>query len=226
MLFSFAAHGGLIGLSLLGSMWVTKQATEEGTKLTFIAPPPPPPPPPGGGGQKTKPKVKKVEPKKVKQEFVQPREIPKETPKVEEKPKVEDAPEEPGGQEGGVKGGVEGGVVGGVVGGVIGGTLGGELGGKLSYERVSKAPGLMSGEKEPPIPANLLPQLRGSKGVILVRMRINADGKVDSVEIVRSTIPLLDDIVRRHIMGWRFEPPMIAGRATRVEVLQPFSFRF
>ena len=71
------------------------------------------------------------------------------------------------------------------------------------------------------------PMLAGSKGVILAKVRINRDGSVDSVEIVRSTMPLLDDVVRKHILGsWKFEPTILAGKPVAVEFLQPFSFIF
>jgi len=148
---------------------------------------------------------------------VQPKEVPKETPKQETKD------DNPAGVEGGVEGGVVGGVVGGQVGGVLGGT--GPTGQSL-YDRISKMPKLKSGEEKPPVPQNLLPMLRGSKGIILAKIRIGREGKVDSVEIVRSTMPLLEDIVRKHLMGLVFEPTVVGGRAVSVEVLQPYSFVF
>jgi protein TonB len=223
LVMSFVAHGLLIGGGVAASYWAAHRVKDEAVKLTFFAPPPPPPPPPAGGGSKTKKTPKKTEIKPKKVELVQPKEIPKETPKKEET--KQDEPED-NGQEGGVKGGVEGGVVGGVIGGVVGGQLGGELGGKLTYERISKAPRLVVGEKQPAIPGNLLPTLRGSKGIMYIKFRIRADGTVDSIEIIKSTIPLLDDIMKRHVMSWKFEPSIINGRAVAVEFSQPFSFVF
>jgi protein TonB len=223
LVLSFSVHGLLIVAGVAASYWAAHHAADKAVKLTFFAPPPPPPPPPAGGGSKTKKTPKKTEIKPKKHELVQPKEIPKETPK--EEPKEKDEPEEHG-QEGGVKGGVEGGVVGGQVGGVVGGQLGGELGGKLSYERLSKAPKLLVGEKQPAIPGNLLPMLRGSKGLMYIKFRIRADGTVDSIEIIKSTIPLLDDIMKKHVLSWKFEPSIINGRAVAVEFSQPFSFVF
>jgi TonB family protein len=73
----------------------------------------------------------------------------------------------------------------------------------------------------------LLTVLRGSKGVILVRIKVNTKGEVDDVEIVRSTLPMLNDVIRKLILGtWKFEPPMNAGHPARIEYLQPFSFAF
>ena len=220
---SFAIHALFIAGIFGASIWATSHADDKPVKVSFFAPPPPPPPPPAGGGQTAKKTPKKVEIKPKKVELVQPKEIPQEKPK--EEPKAEDPPEE-GGKEGGVKGGVAGGTVGGTIGGTIGGQLGGELGGKLSYERVSKPPRLIEGEKQPPIPGSLMPALRGSKGLIYVKFRIGADGKVDSVEIIRSTMPLLDDIIKKHVSTWRYEPTMISGRAVAIEFSQPFTFAF
>lgn len=224
---SFVIHGLLIG-GMFGVSYLMARPQEEATKVTFFNPPPPPPPPPPGGGgkkQQTKPKTPKVTPVK-KNQLIQPKEIPKEKPKEEEKAAEEDKPEVVGGVEGGVEGGVVGGVVGGSIGGVLGGSLGG-TGAPGTYERVSKAPGRISGSKEPPIPPSVLTMVRGSKGIILAKIKINSRGKVDAVEIVRSTIPVLDDIVRKFIMGtWEFEPPLNAGRPVAVEFLQPFQFVF
>lgn len=98
---------------------------------------------------------------------------------------------------------------------------------KPGYERVSRAPTRISGEKDPPVPSSLLTQLRGSKGVVLVKIRISQSGSIDAVEMVRSTIPLLNEIVRNHIMAnWKFEAPLNAGEPTRIEYLQTFTFVF
>jgi protein TonB len=210
---SFAIHGALLAAAFAASYWAAQKKEEEPTKLTFFAPPPPPPPPPGGGATK---KIKRDIPK-VKKEFVQPKEVPKETPKQETKD------DNPAGVEGGVEGGVVGGVVGGQVGGVLGGT--GPTGQSL-YDRASKLPTLKRGEEQPGIPGNLLPMLRGSKGIILAKIRIGRDGKVDSVEIVRSTMPLLEDILRKHIMSLVFEPTILGGRQVSIEVLQAYRFSF
>lgn len=98
---------------------------------------------------------------------------------------------------------------------------------KPGYERVSRAPTRISGDRDPPVPSSLLTQLRGSKGVVLVKIRISQSGTIDAVEMVRSTIPLLNDIVRNHIMAnWKFEAPLNAGEPTRIEYLQTFTFVF
>ncbi len=99
-------------------------------------------------------------------------------------------------------------------------------GGSASFERLSKPPQLVAGEKQPDIPASLLSSLRGAKGIIYIKFRIRADGGVDSIEIVQSTIPLLDEVIRRHVMGWRFAPTVVNGRAVAVEFSQPFAFAF
>ena len=44
--------------------------------------------------------------------------------------------------------------------------------------------------------------------------------------IVRSTIPLLDEVVRKHLFTWRFDPPIIGGVAKKIEFLQPFQLNF
>ena len=59
-----------------------------------------------------------------------------------------------------------------------------------------------------------------------MKFRIRADGSVDSVEIIKSTMPLLDDLMKKHVMGWKFEPTINNGRAVPVEFSQPFTFAF
>jgi protein TonB len=215
---SFIVHGAIVAGILFASWWMSTHAVKDDKpKVTFFTPPPPPPPPPPGGGKKTQ---QKKTPKKVKKEFVQPKEVPKEVPKVESKTTKEDD----GGVEGGVEGGVKGGVVGGVVGGVLGST--GPVNQQMTYERISKPPALKSGEPKPGIPANIQPMLRGSKGIILCKIKIGTAGNVEAVEVIRSTLPMLDEVVRKHIFTWTFEPLTVGGIAKKAEFLQPFQFTF
>ncbi len=77
------------------------------------------------------------------------------------------------------------------------------------------------GRTTPQIAPELLPGLRGRKGVILVKVRVRASGDVAGAFIVRSTMPELDKTVLKLVSSWRFVPP-----GQNVEFLQPFSFLF
>jgi len=224
-----AAHGFIIFLGVLSTLWVSHKAQEDkATEVKFINPNKNNNPPPAiakGKPRSDKSKTPKVKPKVA--ALVPPKEVPKpidtdKKPEDKSAPPQEDADDEPEGDPRGVEGGDPHGVVGGVVGGT-----GPVDGGTSEYTKVSKAPGRVSGEKEPSIPPQLLETLRGSKGIILVKIKINTSGAVDEVEIVRSTLPLLNDVVRKHIMAfWKFDPPISGGRPVKVEFLQPFSFIF
>lgn len=110
-------------------------------------------------------------------------------------------------------------------GGAGDGAVGGD-GAVTEFVRLSQLPARLSGEAAPPVPPQLAIGLRGSKGIVLVRLSIDRSGHVVNAEIVRSQLPQLDAIVLRHVRGWVFAPPLVGGRATAAQVLQPFSFRF
>lgn|GEM_PF-3082926 len=100
-------------------------------------------------------------------------------------------------------------------------------GGTSEYRSLSRAPLLVRGEREPQISASLMELLRGSKGVVLLKVRIGIKGEVEQVDIVRSTFPLLNEVLVKHIRAnWQFEPSLSGGKPARVEYLQPFSFVF
>ncbi|AKU96976.1 Ferric siderophore transport system, periplasmic binding protein TonB [Labilithrix luteola] len=234
---SLGLHG-VAGAVLLCLSRHAIEAVVEPLTVTFVktaaAPPPPPPPPPPPAGAAPSQPTTTTKPS-TSRALVQPKDVPTQAPK----PSHNTESEEEYGVVGGVVGGVPGGVVGGVVGGVPGGIVGGTGSGPAVapapppppppgvYERVSRAPRLVAGDREPPIAPNMLLSLRGSSGVVLTKLKISVRGEVDKVEIVSSTIPLLDDVVKRHIeRTWRFEPPINGGRPVAVEFLQPFSFNF
>lgn len=101
------------------------------------------------------------------------------------------------------------------------------IGGSAEYRSVSRAPLLIHGEREPLLSAGILELLRGSKGVVLLKVRIGVRGEVEQVDIVRSTLPLLNEILVKHIRSnWQFESSLSGGQPVRVEYLQPFSFVF
>jgi TonB family protein len=93
-------------------------------------------------------------------------------------------------------------------------------------KKIHTRPKLKTGKEVPLIPGGLLSQLRGKRGAILVRVRISAAGTVDSAAILRSTIPLLDDLIATHCKQWVFEPTVVDGKPAAVEFLQPFNFIF
>lgn len=165
--------------------------------------------------------------------------VPKPKPVVEPKPEpvVEQAPEETPqppedvevevasvgtagtGGEGAVIGGVAGGVAGGRVGGLVGAT-GSEA---LELKQVSRAPAVLK-QVTPDYPRRARSQ--GIEGLVLVRLIIGADGRVepDSTRILRS-VPELDAAAIAAVSQWRFSPALgRTGQPVRVIVEIPVQF--
>lgn len=95
-----------------------------------------------------------------------------------------------------------------------------------NYVRTSSRPEYV-GSCEPSIPSSLVSSLRGESGVILVLIRINETGEIDEVEITKSTLPQLNDAVRKFVKGnCKFQAPIIAGKPSKIEFSQPFRFEF
>lgn len=141
-----------------------------------------------------------------------------------EAPAPEEAPEETEPQ-------VDTGAVGGAVAGLVGsamtaseGTgLGVSSGEAVDLKQVSRPPGVL---------AQVLPQYprqarsRGIEGLVLVRVIIGTDGRVEPehTQVIRS-IPALDAAAVAAVSQWRFSPAIgLHGRPVRVIVEVPVQF--
>jgi protein TonB len=126
------------------------------------------------------------------------------------------------GSRGGAPGGVPGGVVGGVAGGVPGGVTGGldstgavRIGGTI-------APPTKIKDVRPVYPE--VAQAARVQGVVIVEVRIEADGTVSDARILRS-IPLLDEAALDAVKQWEFTPTLHNGVPVPVIATMTVNFR-
>jgi protein TonB len=67
---------------------------------------------------------------------------------------------------------------------------------------------------------------RGIEGTVLLKVRITEHGRVEAVQVERSTgYPELDEPAAEAIQRWRFEPARRSGEPVAVWVLIPVEFR-
>lgn len=135
------------------------------------------------------------------------------------------------GVEGGVPGGVPGGVVGGVVGGMIGGLVSSappppppptprspvRVGGQVT------APALVH-RVEPTYPDIARKAQMG--GVVILEAVVDTEGWVESVKVLRSRNPLLDQAAIDALKQWRYRPLVLNGIPTPFVLTVTFSFSF
>ena len=96
--------------------------------------------------------------------------------------------------------------------------------GNLGGGQVDQAPSAAASNPVPPYPADAL--ARGIEGLVLLRVRIGADGTVQEAAVHQSSgTPSLDEsalsTVRRQ---WRFEPATRSGVAVSYEAILPIRF--
>lgn len=76
---------------------------------------------------------------------------------------------------------------------------------------------------QPPYP--LSEQRAGNEGVVKVRVRIGADGRVVSIEKIAAASDVFFEVTQRHALRqWRFKPATLDGRA--VEGVKVMTVRF
>lgn len=134
------------------------------------------------------------------------------------------------GVEGGVEGGVPGGVVGGVVGGIVGGLVSSapppppppprspvRVGGQVT------APALVH-RVEPTYPDIARKAQIG--GVVILEAVVDTEGWVESVKVLRSRHPLLDQAAIDALKQWRYRPLVLNGIPTPFVLTVTFSFSF
>lgn len=65
----------------------------------------------------------------------------------------------------------------------------------------------------------------GQHGTVVLRLRVGADGRVDAVEIARSSgTPALDRAARDAVARWSFSPAKLGDRAVEAWAIVPISF--
>ncbi|MFZ2054057.1 MAG: energy transducer TonB [Candidatus Aminicenantales bacterium] len=142
-----------------------------------------------------------------------------------------------GGVEGGVKGGVSGGVEGKIEGGVKGSVVGGVVGGPQSEEMEKKREEFRKGAV--PIKGNIKqPKLikmakpvypeearkNGVQGVVILEAKIDEQGRVIDVMILRS-VPALDQAAIDAVKQWVYEPLIIDGKPTKALFTTTVNFK-
>jgi len=135
----------------------------------------------------------------------------------------------------GVAGGVPGGIPGGQVGGVLGGVLGGNLKGAVLPPPVAegpRAPVRVGGNVKPPkllfAPQPEYPTLaRQSRlsGVVIIEAIIDEHGEVKGMRAV-SGHPLLIPAALKAVSQRRYEPTILDGEATPIDLRVEISFNF
>jgi len=85
-------------------------------------------------------------------------------------------------------------------------------------------PAILRSGPKPEYPAASV--LRSEEGTVLCAMRVRADGRVESVEILRSSgHPRLDQAAIDALSRWTFEPARSDGAATTARVVHQVAFR-
>jgi len=201
---SLALHGvavvAVVVLPLLYDERLPETATEVraffAKPLDLAAPSPPPPPPPPAARALARSPIRPLS-----SNFVAPVAIP-----------TEIVPEE------GLDLGVEGGAPGGVEGGVPGGVVGGIVGGLPEAAPPPPARPLRAGVdvREPrrvksvaPVYPPLAVQSR-VQGVVILECRIDARGRVESVNVLRGNV-LLNDAAVEAVRQWVYTPTLVNG---------------
>jgi protein TonB len=90
--------------------------------------------------------------------------------------------------------------------------------------RADQAPSAVASNPVPPYPPDAL--ARGIEGLVLLRVRIGADGSVEEAAIEQSSgTPSLDESALSTVRHrWRFEPATRCGAAVSYEALLPIRF--
>jgi len=201
---SIGVHVVLLGVGVVYSFWHVEELTPPTLSLaiTMAPPPPPPPPPPPKKRSSTKPKTP--------QEVVQPK--PEDIVQPQEEPEPEDDGEDDGSDDG-VEGGVAGGVAGGVVGGVVGAP---PVAAPPPPSPPRMLPPAVGQKQRTYAPEPSLPEVFrrvGSTYVVMVKICVNLQGDVDSVKVMQSADPAIDDAVTSTVKTWKHKPMTVDNHA-------------
>lgn len=71
-----------------------------------------------------------------------------------------------------------------------------------------------------------LARQRGQEGVVVLELRVSAEGRVLAAEVAQSSgHPMLDAAAQRAAQGWRFRPALEAGRPVEARLSSTVRFR-
>lgn len=231
---SIGAHFAIVALLLILPLYFTEGMDFHRLNLTFLAPPPMPAaaPPPPMAVASTPRAVRPATPRVVTPgQLIAPTFIPKAVATVSG---GSGAPPDDAlmGVPGGVPGGIPGGQVGGVLGGVLGGTLKGAVLPPPPAAEGPKAPVRVGGNVKPPKllfgPAPEYPTLaRQSRlsGVVIIEAIIDEHGEVKGMRAV-SGHPLLIPAALKAVSQRKYEPTILDGEATPIDLRVEISFSF
>jgi protein TonB len=133
---------------------------------------------------------------------------------------------------GGVEGGVEGGVAGGVVGGLVGAVVSPPPPPPPPPPPLARAtPVRIGGQITTPAVVHrvdpIYPDIAASaqlSGVVILEAAVDTEGCVESVKVLRSRHPLLDQASIEALSQWRYSPLQLNGRATPFVLTVTFNF--
>jgi protein TonB len=133
------------------------------------------------------------------------------------------------GLEGGVEAGVSGGVIGGVAGGL--GTVPPVAPARRAAPAHSAAPIRVSGAVRSPDLLHRVEPVYSAlaaashiSGVVILDAVVDVNGSVESVTLVRSRSPLLDNAAAEALKQWKYAPLVVAGVPTPFAVTVTFNF--
>jgi len=205
-------------------------------RMVFLEPPPPPAAPAGAvgghGAIVQQPLPEKVEPvaQPESKPVVESRRMRHAAPSVKPKPRPAPQPapvtvseaEVPAGSPSDVHQGEAGGVAGGVAGGLAGGVVGGSGSAPIPADQAAHLPQLVH-RVEPVYSAEA--RRLDVRGLVLLEVVLDRDGRVrHDVKVVKS-IPRLDDAAVQAVRQWRFQPARDAsGRPVPVILEVPLRF--
>jgi protein TonB len=192
------------------------------TMLAFVAPPPATPPPPPAPPPPAAPPAAaraQAEPLPTTGQFAAPIEAPTDIQPERGTPREVES-------SAGVLGGVEGGMPGGVLGGIVGGMVS-----AVPPPPVARSPVRIGGRIATPALLHrvepIYPEVAAMAhltGLVILEATVDTEGCVESVRMLRSRHPLLDQAAREALMQWRYSPLVLNGIPTPFILTATFNF--
>ncbi|PYS37207.1 MAG: hypothetical protein DMG14_22105 [Acidobacteria bacterium] len=97
----------------------------------------------------------------------------------------------------------------------------------FSSTSATQFPEWPAAETRPPLPHVIVepsyPVNSVAEGVVILELRISADGGIERIETVRQ-VPSLMEIARKAVEGWKFTPASINGQASSGTAIVAISF--
>jgi protein TonB len=219
--FSVLGHALVLAFGLAHSVWQVGEMPFPAFPVTLAmapTPPAPPPPPPKRRLEKgKKPKAANVTPKVI----TPPKDVPQEQPQPAADEAAENDDKTPG---------EDAGQDNGVIGGIAGGQEGGVPPPRPEENRGPKLISMQAGNQLLAINPNVRPYRvnvpeeltdrmgAGEKISPVVRICVTERGSVESVVVVKGSLPMIDQQVPGVLGRWRYQPYVVNGRP------QPFCY--